>query len=41
VAFLRMAEANLGFLNVGSGTQKRDIPLKEAAAKGMGISFVS
>ncbi len=32
---------NLGFLNVGSGTQKRDIPLKEAAAKGMGISFVS
>jgi hypothetical protein len=34
---------NLGILNVGvgSGVQKRDIPLKEAAARGIGISFVS
>jgi len=32
---------DLGIANVGSGTQKRDIPLKEAAVKGMGISFVS
>lgn len=32
---------NLGIPNVGSGIQKRDIPLKEAAEKGMGISFIS
>jgi hypothetical protein len=34
-------QLDLGISNVGSGNAKRNIPLKEAAVKGMGISFVS
>lgn len=32
---------NLGISNVGSGTAKRDIPLKEAASTSQSIYFVS
>jgi hypothetical protein len=32
---------NLGIINVGSGLQKRDYPLKEAASNSTSIYFVS